>query len=262
MDSVERMMRKENKKAQVTIFIIIAIVLVAAIIIIFYPQIKQTATDLFVPMTPAMQIQSCLEEPLEVAVETISAQGGSMNPENAIMYQDDNIEYLCYTNEYYQTCSIQQPLLRKHIEGELEQELKDDAEICTDALKEELERAGYSVTDGETIVSVDIEPEAIVLSVSGFSFSKEETGERYEQFEVEKRSKLYELIMLTTSVMSSEAIYGDTDITTYMNYYTHIKLEKYKQQDGSKIFIMTNRQTEDRFQFATRSLSWPPGYGF
>ena len=32
--------------------------------------------------------------------------------------------------------------------------------------------------------------------------------------------------------------------------------------EGSKIYILTNTKTKDKFTFATRSLSWPAGYGF
>ena len=35
-------------------------------------------------------------------IKKISLQGGSINPEHYYLYQDNKIEYLCYTNQYYQ----------------------------------------------------------------------------------------------------------------------------------------------------------------
>ena len=66
--------------------------------------------------------------------------------------------------------------------------------------------------------------------------------------------------MLTSSILNWEARYGDSDIATYMTYYPNIKVEKYKQGDGSKIYILSSEK--DKFVFASRSLSWPAGYGF
>ena len=44
-----------------------------------------------------------------------------------------------------------------------------------------------------------------------------------------------------------------------MNYYHDLKVEKNKQTDGSTIYILTERDTENKFQFASRSVAWPPG---
>ena len=85
-------------------------------------------------------------------------------------------------------------------------------------------------------------------------------NESYEKFEVKKKSKIYSLLMLATSILNWEARYGDSDITTYMIYYPNVKVEKYKQSDGSKIYILSDI-SGDKFNFATRSLSWPAGYG-
>ena len=46
-----------------------------------------------------------------------------------------------------------------------------------------------------------------------------------------------------------------------MNYYHDLNVEKKKQSDGSTIYILTDRNNENKFQFASRSVAWPPGYG-
>ena len=45
----------------------------------------------------------------------------------------------------------------------------------------------------------------------------------------------------------------------YMQLYRGIRVEKLEQTDGTKIYILTNKETEDVFQFASRSLVFPPG---
>jgi hypothetical protein len=45
-----------------------------------------------------------------------------------------------------------------------------------------------------------------------------------------------------------------------MAFYPDVKVEKKKQSDGTKVYIITDRNTGEKLQFATRSLAWPPGY--
>ena len=250
---------KLAKKAQVTIWIILAIVLVAAIALIFLLKIPE---KIFPPAaTPTMLLQDCIKDKLDATIGNISNRGGSINPVNAIMYKGEKIEYLCYTNQYYQTCKNQQPMLKQHMEREILEAIEPEAKRCVGELKQELTSRGYDVS-GKEDVSVEITQNNVRVSVSGFSARKEETAEIYDKFEAVKPSSIYDLVMMTTSILNFEARYGDSDTMTYMIYYPTMKVEKYKQSDGSKIYILADRNTGESFTFATRSLSWPAGYGF
>jgi hypothetical protein len=249
------MKRGKGKRGQVTIFVIIAIVIVAAVLITFlFPRIKKT----LVPGSPSIRLRECIEEDLNEAVELVSKQGGSINPANSYLFEGVEREYLCYTNQYYQTCSNQKPLLRQHVEREILDEIKPKVRGCLNNLKEDLRSEGYSVSGGEEI-SLSIVPNSISVVIEGLNINKEGT-ESYDEFEVSKRSQLYKLLMLSASILNWEARYGDSDITNYMLYYPDVKVEKLKQGDGSKVYKLNSG--EDKFVFATRSLSWPAGYGF
>jgi len=54
--------------------------------------------------------------------------------------------------------------------------------------------------------------------------------------------------------------FGDAETTTYMNYYRDLKVEKKKKTDGTTVYIITDRNDGNKFQFASRSIAWPPGY--
>lgn len=256
---MRKMDNKRGVRAQVTIWIIIAIVIVAVIALIFY---LTPLKNLVISSKPSIQIQDCVGSSLKSAIQEVSKTGGSISPVNYISYKGDKIEYLCYTNQYYQTCINQQPLLRQHVEREILDSIKPTAQTCINNLKQDLESRGYSITSKGEDISVSIEQNNVKVIFSGLDVSKGSTGESYKSFVVEEKSRIYDLIMLTTSILNWEARYGDSDITSYMLYYPNIKVEKYKQEDGSKIYILTNRNTQDKFVFATRSLSWPAGYGF
>lgn len=250
-----------SKRSQVTLFIIIAIVAVALIVLIymFWPDIQGGVG--IVPSTPQGYIQDCMEEEMAKVVETISLQGGSLNPENSINYLGNEVEYLCYNEEYYLRCVMQQPMLKSHIEDEIENAIRVKTDECFNALQESYEGKGYSVN----LVRGDYDVELLPRQVSAtfnypLTLTKQDT-ERYPSFRVDLSNNLYELVMVATSILNWEARYGDAETTTYMDYYPDLKVEKQKQSDGSTIYILTNRDTGNKFQFASRSIAWPPGYG-
>jgi hypothetical protein len=56
-----------------------------------------------------------------------------------------------------------------------------------------------------------------------------------------------------------EARYGNSETTIYMDYYHNLKVEKSEQTDGSTVYRLTDRKDGSVFQFASRSIAWPPG---
>ncbi|MEJ2268077.1 MAG: hypothetical protein P8X70_03305 [Nanoarchaeota archaeon] len=250
----------ENKKGQITIFIIIAVIVVVMGILIymFYPQI---ATSLGLsPESPQAYLQNCIEEEIENSVEEISSQGGSLNPENSFLYGGKEIEYLCYTNEYYKQCVVQQPMLKEHIEDEIQNNINKKVEECFESMEENYQRRGFSTSLKKGAKAIELLPKRIIAKFNyTLTLTKGET-ERYDSFVVVLNNNLYELISIANSIISWETEYGDAEVTTYMNYYHDLKVEKKKQSDGTTIYIIADRNTENKFQFASRSLAWPPGY--
>lgn len=247
-----------KSKAQVTIFIIIAIVLVAVLIVIFSTKLRTNITNLFVPSSPVTKLQDCMNKDVKNTILTLEKNGGSMEPINYYSYQGEKIEYLCYSNQFYQTCTMQQPMLKQHIEREALTALKPKLSSCTEELKQTFREKGYEVLNDKESYSLHILPDKIKITFSGISIKKGETGERYDKFELNYNTKIYDFVMLTNSILNWEARYGDSETMTFMLYYPGLKVEKLKQTDGSKIYKLSDEDEE--FTFATRSLAWPAGY--
>jgi len=247
----------KNKKGQVTLFVIIAILIVIAVLIIFWPKLKQ----IIVPLSPELNLQRCIESDLKKELNTITSNGGSRNPSLYFSYEGNKIEYLCYTNENYKTCVMQQPLLKQHIERELLDALKPKITECIESMKSNAESQGYEVVSINNNPSLQIEENDIKLTVNTNMILKKDNSIKINKVEAKIPSQIYDLLMITSSISNWEARYGDTDIVTYMLYYPDIKVEKYRQDDGTKIYILTNKNTKEKLVFATRSLNFPPGYG-
>ena len=251
-----------KKRGQVTIFIIIAVVLVALIVLLFlfYPKIKSGLG--FGEKNPAQFLQDCLEEDVSEKVGIISSQGGSLEPGLTIKYENTDVEYLCYINEYYLPCVRQQPLLVNHVAEEIKKSIEGNVDACFRSLEESFGKQGYSVDLKRKDFEVELLPKRIVVRFEDeLTLAKAEESTPYENFEVVLTNDIYELLSIANSILNWEARYGDSETTIYMNYYHNLKVEKKKQGDGSTIYILTNRDSEDKFMFASRSVAWPPGYG-
>ncbi len=246
-----------KKRGQVTIFIIVAIIIIAMAVLIYllYPKLKTLIGG--DSNNPTAFIQSWLEDPLEEAIEKISLQGGSLNPEHFYLYYDNPVEYLCYTNEYYRTCVVQQPMLKSHIESEIENAIAPEVEACFEDLVDSFENKGYDVIFREGNITVELLPDVIMITLSHeLTLTKGDT-EKYATFRILFESNLYELVSIARSIIDWEAEYGDADTSLYMAYYRGLKVEKVIKEDGTTIYMLTDKETEDKFQFASRSVAWP-----
>lgn len=246
------------RRSQVTIFIILAIVIVAVLLIIFYPRIKVLIT----PLTPTQYVDDCVKKEISPILEKISNQGGSINPQNSLQYADKEIEYLCYTNEYYKTCTMQQPLLKQHVEQEITNAIKDKAEACVDEMKSNYESRGYRVSLKNGGVSVEIVPHAIKVIIEGPMVVQKESTQSFDKFIITQQSEIYDSLLIAQSILNYEARYGDSAPETFMLMFPDLRITKLKQSDGSKIYNITNTESREQFIFASRSLSWPAGFGF
>ncbi|MFA6023276.1 MAG: hypothetical protein WC781_04265 [Candidatus Pacearchaeota archaeon] len=255
----------KSKHAQVTIFILIAVVIVAAVIIFFTVTDagkKVVNTIIGAPIQVDQQMKNCIEnnKNMQTNLKLIESQGGSLNPKNYLLYNNSKIEYLCYTNEYYQSCVMQKPLLIQDIKKEIESYSKTEIVNCMNLIKSDLESRGYTTSVGQLNFSVEIGAKDIIYNIKyPITVQKQETN-RYENFNIKKPSSLYQLVMISTSILNYEARYGDTDPMTFMGLYPDVRVNKQKQSDGSKIYILSDRQSNELFQFATRSIVLPPGY--
>ncbi len=251
----------KKNKGQVTIFIIIAILIVGVAVLIYFLIPKAEVTTVFDEKNPNAFIQTCLEDKIIDTIEIVSLQGGSIVPEHYFTYNNINIEYLCYTNQNYKTCVVQRPLLKQHTESEIENEIREDVRTCFNALEESYKEKNYNVEMKQLErTSVELLPKRIVTSFYYvLTVSKAQT-DRYDSFNVVLNNNLYELISIANSIIEWEATLGEADPRIYMTFYPDLKVEKNPRDDGTNIYVLTDRNTGNKFQFASRSLVFPPGH--
>lgn len=248
---------KMNKRGQVAIFVILAIVIVLGVVIfMLYPKIKFAVTD----VNPSSYLKDCIEPELKVALLALERQGGYMTPTSYMLYQDEKIQYLCYTSENYKPCTVQQPILVGHFAGELKREIEPKARQCVTDLKEAYEGKGYDVIVRSSDINVSLIPGSVAVEfIAPMTITKEST-QTFSKFSVGVKSEIYDLLLTAVSIIQYESTLGDSETLSYINYYPDLRIEKVKRDDGT-LYILSNVVTKDEFRFATRSLVWPSGYG-
>ena len=249
-----------KKRGQVTVFIIIAILVVGigVLVYLFFPGIRTTTST--ETENPYSFIEECLEDEIKNNLETINLQGGIFEPVFYYTYEGNSIEYLCYTNDYHELCVVQQPMLVQKIEKELLNSISSDVDFCFDSLETNFINQNFQVNlqRGETLV--EILPERVVVNFDSNLTLTKDDSQNYRDFNIILNNNLYQMTAVANSIVNWETTYGDSDPSTYMNYYRNLKVEKHKQADGTTIYVLTERDTQNKLQFASRSLVLPPGY--
>ena len=247
-----------NKRGQIAIFVIIAILIASVILVVFLnPGGRIGISE---DVNPSSYLSNCIEPKVSEALEILSKQGGSLNPENYVLYRDQKVEYLCYTNKQYSLCSVQQPLLVMHIEDEIKSYVEPVARQCIRDLEERYESQGYIVSTTPGDLSVDFAPGKISIEFDSPMTIEKDSTQTFRKFAVSINSEMYDLLMTAVSIIQYESALGDSETLLYLQYYPDLSIKKVKRE-GDTIYTLKNVVTNEAFTFASRSLVWPAGYG-
>ncbi len=247
------------KRSQITVFVILAIAIVAVLLVLFLPSIRE-ATQ---PSTPEADVSSCLIESVQEGLEIARLRGGSINPELYYNYLSEPVGYACYTSQWFEQCVMQKPFIKKSLEAELVRYAKKDVQNCLNALMNDFKSKGYTVNiQGEGTMEVRIVPDKVIIEIDNkLALEKGSlTIVSFDKLKADFDSKIYEQTAIATSIVNYEARYGEVYPEIYSAYYHNEKVEKSKESDGTTIYILTDRNSNEKFQFAVRSVAYPPGY--
>ncbi len=242
-----------KKKGQVTIFIIIGIVIVISILS-FFLWLKPTY---FSGKSASLNFEGCIQDSVEQGIQQLGKTAGSINPEFTLTTLGEKITYLCYTNEFYKTCTVQNPFIKQHFEEELTNLIKEKVNTCYSNSIGNLRAEGYEVASGEVSYEVSLELGVVRLSIDA---PTNVGASKFTKFNIELSSPIYEMVMLATSLIQTESKFGETDTSYLMTLYPDYLIEKQEQGEGTRIYTINSKTFGNKFKFATRSLVFPPGF--
>lgn len=256
-------MKKQNKerskKGQITIFIILGIVIAIILVVIFLR--NDDLRSYFTGKSPVEEMKECITGPIQEKLEVLRYQGGAMEPENYYLYEDNKLDYLCYTDEEYKQCVVQKPILKNSVEEQLKDYTEKEIISCINDVRNGLRDKGYNVEMKEPELKIEIFPNNILGEVDiALTISKGGDINSYRKISSDVKSRIYDFVMIATSITQWETRYGDSEIMNYMFYYPTVKVEKKKQGEGTTVYIISDFDNPDEiFMFASKSFVVPPG---
>ena len=181
-------LNKRSKKAQITIFIIIAVLIVVAILL-FYFLMRQKNLETQRMLDPNSYVENCVKDYVEEAENLMLPNGGYIQPENYKLYQNNKVAYLCYNKNFYFPCINQEPVYIEHLEEEIKNYIKPKIDECFYSLKLELEERNYQIDTGELEIDAKVVPGRIEVNIDKkFELTKNEDMRKYDHFKIRKVS--------------------------------------------------------------------------
>jgi hypothetical protein len=251
------MEKMKLKKGQVSVFIILGILIVVVLLLLFS---RDAGFDtIFAKQSPYQEIEGCAQTAIQEGLDILMLQGGVIESENYFMYEGKKIDYVCYSENEYENCIMQKPILTNTIRDELEEYSTPKIKSCLNSVKSSLEGRGYSVVMRDPEIVIELVPDNVLVDMN-LGLRIEKTGvESFDHIRTGIKSKIYNFALITSSISQWETRYGDSETLNYMLYYPSLKVEKKKQSEGTTIYILTDRDTDEKFYFASRSIAVPAG---
>ncbi len=247
-----------NKRAQLTLFIIVGIMIVVAVVASLLLLAKDTGI-LSSSKNPRINFQSCVEDAVLTTSNKLLAQGGVLNPPHTISHLSHYYTYICYTADYYGRCYNYYPFLEELAENQIIEETEPIVVECFNEIIEDYERKGFSVTQRPLNYSVDVLPGKIELGIQKEITLEDDAGtETFKKFGFSMPTKLYELTQTVQRIITLESQYCYFDISSYMLLYPESNITRRDYTD-SKIYQVADRNTQETYKFAVRTCPFAPG---
>jgi hypothetical protein len=242
-----------NNKGQVTIFILLGILIVSSVLV-FFLWVKPTYISDNVGIKG---FEGCIEDALIEGISELEGKAGLVDSEFNYAYNGEDFTYLCYADNYYETCTVQVPLLKHAFDENLEALVEEKVDACYEASLNSLRDQGYEVESGEVSYEIEIEPGVARVKIDAPTSIG---SQKFTRFNVRASTPIYDMLIIATSIVQFESKYGDSDASSMMRYYPEYYIEKVKRGEGTTVYILEHKIFGDKFKFASRSLVFPAGY--
>jgi hypothetical protein len=201
----------KNKKAQVTLFVIIAIIIIGSVALFYYLQTLPAAIPTeFQPIEN--YLVGCMKIKLQDGASLLGSQAGYITPpkfEQGSTYMPFSSQLNFFGNAipYWFYISgnniIRQQVPSLHdMENQLAQFLEDEAEKCNFAA---FEQQGYSITKGNAKASVSIKEDVISAGIDlSITIKHGETTAKIARHNIEIRSKLGKFYSIARKIYEKE----------------------------------------------------------
>jgi len=253
-----------SKRSQITLFVIISILVVLAIILLYIFVIKPYI-DASRIGDPKVFIEKCTSDSIKNSETKILENNGySGNITNYILYRgekdSEKVPYLCTSSIFYEPCVNQEPMLMENIREYIEENVKKDVNSCFSTLEKSWKNRGYEISAGNLTINIDFETKAIRAEIQrSITINKGSTTQNFENFGTKVNSPLYGLLYTENKIIYFESQYCAFDSVSWMKFNPDIIIKKFSASDQTKIYTLTDKDSEKKIKFAVKTCVLPAG---
>lgn len=258
--------KRLNKRAQLTLFIIMGILIVVGIIFIFS---FKPSLDIFrgSSKNPTEEVKKCMTKSLEDVLPEFIEHGFYFNPKNAgqtLLYSGDKptpmeIPYHCYTDQKNKICYRGNAQSKSRIEKELKNKIFQNIDECFSIF--EKDNKGLNVEIGELDLSIEVLSERIMIRAKrDVTISLDgESPATYRDFVSSINSPLGDYIYLSNEILNQEVSCKcgrescTADITNLMRDNIDYTITYFTGSRGERVYTLGNYLSETKFNFAVRN---------
>ena len=249
-----------KRKAQISIFVIVALLLVA-VIILFFAIYREPTIKIGEEFTPESFIDKCLRKSLRETVDVMLLQGGFVSPTDYKIYNNIKVAYLCKNINFYDPCVTQYPLYITRLEQEIEINTRSAIEQCFISLEQELQDRRYEFSGGDSVLEAKLKPWIVELTVfRDLSFSKGGVSQDFDSFTTGLSNPLYDIAYVANEIASQEAKFCAFEYVGFNILYNKFDIRKYTMSDSTKIYTIKDKQTGKEMNIAIRGCAIPAGF--
>lgn len=259
-------MSKDIKKAQVTIFIIIALLLVLGIIFVFALKNKAILTNrVSITDDPKAYIQKCASDAAEEYFYNYRKTSNLANPGDKIMYDNKKILLACYTSEYDELCVNKHPMLREEIEKSIENYALPKIEGCFAKIKENYKN--YDYKEGKLNFSIEIIEKQIKINLEkDITITRNEQILNIKNFNTRINEPTSEFLRIENEIINQEVMCDCKIESCNADIYGLNLIEKGEFQidkptysgKGEEVYVITEIISGKKFEFAIRNCVREP----
>jgi len=254
----------KNKKAQLTLFVIIGIVLIVSIVLFFFVFKDRLMPERNISLDVRQNMEKCIKDSANGAIKEIISHGGYSNStiilKENILFEDMRIPLLCSTSGYDRLCTNLEPMLIQNSEKEIKNIMTPNIENCFAELEKQLKKT-YSYNAELTSIDVKIMPSYVnLIVVKKITIQKLNQTEIFEDFSQKINSRLYDSLILTNEIINGElkcdcAIEScNADIIELNKNNHNFEITKpVFSNNNEEVYVIKEISSGDKFQFAVKN---------
>ena len=260
------MIRIRNKKAQISIWVILGVILIASIILIFLlreeagPEIPGRSEGKY---NIESYLKSCLSRDIDDVTNIMIPQGGLLNLRNSVFFNNTNIEYMCYYQGYWDPCINQHPVLIQEIKKDILSYITPKAELCLNDIKEDLENKNIKVAleDSSPLkINIDFSDDRIFIELNKkMTIKNNEETRDFEKFDFQFSSPIFNLANIAIEIADQEAKYCYFEYVGYSIIYPRYQISLFTMSDSTRIYTIKDTKTKKEMNIAIRGCALPQG---